>query len=312
MKTIITLLTLLLVSSGAEAIDKKFHPKITNQALEHFKTCAKELSLRDFNAYERDRIATYTAKEDDASLDRITNWHFYDKYTGTEYAMPEHKSLHRIFNHRIEKFSAALKYDVNREVLSNAGRIIHYLQDAGIPAHVAPNYHAKPNEWYERIFTKDKGDPFDSLMDPALNSYTIDAKGCRDLYNTNSSEWNEAHSTKKPFITLFNNLLVELAEKTRDTIQKTYFPGSDKSFEYEFWNLRSVKQGHNPAIDTLDDFAAYGHNDRNRFSAKHYPCNENEANQEKCRTFITGQYKEIMDTTIRALMYINEIRTKKP
>lgn len=308
MRIIISLLAALFIANNANAIDKKYHPEITQQALLHFKICAKELGLRDFSNNEGERIARYTGKEDDASLDRVTNWHFYDHYVGTEFAMPTYKSLHRIFNHRIDQLSSALEYSVDREILSNAGRIIHYLQDAGIPAHVAPNYHAKPNNWLESLFTKDKADPVDSLMDPKLNSYRISAEACRHLYNENMPLPEKTPSSKTSLKTLLNKLLVDLAEKTRNNIDKTIFTGTNTSFEKEFWNLRRVKDGHKPGIDVLADFAAYGHDDRDRFSANHSPCLVNQDNKKKCDDFIAVQYHQIMNTTIRALMYISELK----
>ncbi|MGD8483282.1 MAG: hypothetical protein PVF81_00315 [Thioalkalispiraceae bacterium] len=309
MKINFLLLAGLLISSQAMAIDKTLHPGITEHAIKLFnQSCASPLKLKSFSEQEKQRLARYTRKEDDPTLDRITNWHFHDVYHGKTNAMPTHKSLHRIFKHRVESLQAAVKYGVDRGIISNGGRVIHYLQDMGIPAHVAPNYHAKPSNWLEGIFVKKQPDPIDGMMIPDHFEYTFNETRCRELQDKNIRLMQSASNADNSYLFIFNHLLDDLANDTRKQVRDTTLPASGESFATAFWYLRGSGHSMPPNCVVEKDFEPYGRQcERARFSAADSPC-KLQANQQACKGFVARRYQAIMDTTLRALMYISAFR----
>lgn len=300
MKSIITVLTsYLLVSSNVIAIDKHIHPHITQDTIKQYNACAQRHKLSPITVNEALLISEQTLKEDDASIDRACNWHFYDSYRvkgDIDNALPEKKSLHRVFNRRSSTLTKALATEgCVMRFFSASGSLLHYLQDMGVPAHVAPNYHAKPDSWFESLLVEAEPDPIDGLLHPAFSGYSISDKTCDDLYLDVKEKKNEFTTP----VSFFNALLNELADKTRQAVNSTTLPSTSRSFEYEFWTLRTSRH---------KDFAPYGFKDeRNRFNLDAPPCNLEE-NRSTCKNFVAKQYKNTVHTGIKALIYIAALK----
>jgi hypothetical protein len=105
-------------------------------------------------------------------------------------------------------------------------------------------------------------------------------------------------------------LLVSLAKNTRNAIQATSFPGSQVTFEDEFWTLRNHNDEPYNGVEKKG-FAPYGtQNIRDRFNLDAAPCNNGE-NGNICKDFVEERYKNIIDATIQALMYISDLKKKE-
>lgn len=308
MYRLILFLVCTLVGNCAYSIDKEIHPLVTYEAIKQFNTCASMQGERGgpISELHAEIISDYTRKEDDVTVDRVNNWHFYDHYRGDEYAMPAHKSLHRIYKKRIDSFESAYWSSNEMEYYEAAGRIIHYIQDMAIPAHVAPNYHAKPEKLWQRIFVSHKPDPVDSLMNPNNFSYEVSPTHCKKLYASNDMKRKEYLGSPNIYFLLFQDLLVTFAENTRKAIRDTKFPRQSKTFEEEFWLLRSPDLENEYPSSVKKSFAPYGnYNNRERFNLHSGVCKEHE-NGSLCKAFVQARYKETIDFTVRALMYISD------
>lgn len=320
--TILMVFTCTLFVGNVQAIDKDLHKPVTEEAIKQFNNiCAKELELAPIGGAAAKRIALYTEKEDVISLwnlQRLFNWHFYDHYAvsgnpdDAKYILSAGKSMHRTFNNRTEDFTEIITKDKSdKKYYEVSGRILHYLQDVGIPAHVGPNYHVKPDKWYEKIFVKSQPDPFDSLVNPTSNSYNLSASHCRQLYKENEKAKNKLGSDPKK---LFQGLLIELAENTRTAVRKGKFPNSGVKFEEAFWSIYDPTEEGSYPPGIKPKFAPYGKSipynektQRTRFNLGALPCTgANEGTV--CKDFVKTRYEAIIDTTLRALMYIVEFR----
>ena len=290
----------------AQSIDKEIHPIITFEAINQFNGCARKLGISPVPDSYAAILAEYSGREDDLTLDRVLNWHFYDHYRDSDYAMSAYKSLHRIFKERIDSIVLALKSSNDEDFYEAAGRILHYIQDMAIPAHVAPNYHVKAEKKWQSIFVRNEPDPLDILMNPNNFTYEIPPGRCEFLYELNEKKFEEYSNTQNIYFSLFQDLLVTFAENTREEIVETKFPGSKYTFEEEFWILRSPEQEHRYPGSIKKGFAPYGkYNDRERFSLDSGICIKYD-NGDLCKAFIAKRYSETINFTIRALMYISD------
>jgi len=290
----------------AQSIDKEIHPLITDHAIKQYNLCATTIGLPKYSDRHAKIISEYSGKEDDVTLDRVLNWHFYDHYRDSDYAMSAHKSLHRIFKERIHSLESALKLSNDEDFYESAGRILHYIQDMAIPAHVAPNYHAKAEKKWQKIFVRNEPDSLDILMNPNNFTYVIAPGRCELLYELNEKKNEEYSNSQNIYFSLLQDLLVTFAENTRKEIVETKFPGSKYTFEEEFWILRSPEQEHSYPGSIKKGFAPYGkYNDRERFNLDSGICIEYD-NGDLCKAFIAKRYRETIDFTIRVLMYISD------
>ncbi len=88
-----------------------------------------------------DEILRGVVGEDDPSIPRILNWHFYrsNEKIASKYLLFAKQTSEDIFAKHIEKMNQYGKNDKRR--YNNLGRIIHHIQDMSTPSHVIPIYH---------------------------------------------------------------------------------------------------------------------------------------------------------------------------
>lgn len=308
---------MLMVTFMAHAIDKDKHVLVAERSITAFNQCLEYLNKNEhkLSMFEGGTIAEYTKLEDVTPIvERATNWHFYDVFHDTDKALKSpfffmNPSLHDIFNNRVKALDYVDSKDANIEIDYDAylnetkeqisGRIIHYIQDMGVPAHVAPIYHSKPHEPWQECCVDIEPAPFDELFTEknidAVSELKIDKATCIDLNRKNNNS-----------MTLLN-VLDDIAKETRGRIQNKIVPNlpefNNKTWEEVFWPIRrgnnnyaSDKYAH-PKKGNLGFLKFHAHT----FSL---PNIDGDKKGNAYWDFFERQYTLIRDNTVLALMII--------
>jgi len=310
---------LLMLPMTTYAIDKDKHPIVTKRAINTFNQCLKYIDKEKYklSMVRGGVISKYTKLEDESPVsDRAFNWHFHDAFHGTDHSLKSpyfvmKPSLHDIFNERVqalsyvdnEELDVEIDYDVylNETKEQISGRIIHYIQDMGIPAHVSPIYHSKPEGWFQELFVDDDPDSFDGLFTKdnidSLGSLKVNQQNCEELYE----------KSQKQSMSLVK-VLDDFAAETRRRINgKINGEASDdrdsKSWREIFWPVRTSSNGYKNDKFAHDKKGKYGFLKRhdNIFSLQSGSCN---GQHDACLAFFKQQYLSIRDNTVLALMMI--------
>lgn len=167
----------LTVSGSVLAFDADVHPTFTRTAVEAYKACQGT----GVSAEASEALIAGTRAED-ASLatlgQRISNWHFYNRNASLKPMWFASRNLDHIFatrvrqlNERVAQGAAASTADVYQQ----AGRVLHYIQDMSVPAHVVPVFHAKLLVW-------NLEDGFDQFpLNPSMASFRLNPAQCEAL-----------------------------------------------------------------------------------------------------------------------------------
>jgi hypothetical protein len=132
------LLSVTCVSFGFES---DIHGDISLKALEVIKRCQIDISP----IQSAQQIAVGSVQEDTTEkVTRLANWHFYDTYKTLKQGPVVYESLDHIFRIRNERFFQGLTSMSSTEKSHSLGRVLHYIQDMSVPAHVVPVFHGKP------------------------------------------------------------------------------------------------------------------------------------------------------------------------
>jgi hypothetical protein len=221
-------------ASLAYSIDN--HDALSNLAVKRFNHCAKELAsqgveLTSLGSPETRAIIEGSKAEDEqAPLKRASSWHFYDpaRRLGDKSILVfrdfvDEPALHERFN-ELEIFTRS-KLQISgigdAYIYRSVGRMLHYLQDVTVPAHVVPVFHPSP---------KKLGDAFDSyeISGQAFN------EGLADGGATCDAMWAEVKSVNS-----FNDLLNKMGDHTLDVIDKetvTTKEGVQGTWSKQFWS----------------------------------------------------------------------------
>ncbi|WP_225596978.1 hypothetical protein [Achromobacter sp. ACM04] len=163
------------IAAPVHAFDAERHPEYTLRAVELYRQC-EGVSLSGELA---EAFAEGTRNEDASILtlgQRIANWHFYNRDGKLRDSWFANRSLDAIFakrNAELETLLAAKTRD-SEQIYERAGRVLHYIQDMSVPAHVVPVYHAK-------LPLLGGGDPFDAYQPNALTKPSWSPAGCQEL-----------------------------------------------------------------------------------------------------------------------------------
>jgi hypothetical protein len=127
---------------------KSTHPYLTHIAYNIYNECAVEL-LQDAdeknppkeNTGDLTEIIKANKNEDGLTLTRAMNWHFYNP------DLPENRKafLHyRTFDRTFQGIVDDLKEEslTKKEGYEILGRVLHFIEDVTVPAHVVPVYHS--------------------------------------------------------------------------------------------------------------------------------------------------------------------------
>jgi len=276
------------------AISKEKHQSVTDMAIKAYTSCIKERGVEDTLIDGTKLIVEATKLEDESPLmQRYFNWHFYDVYKNTEFSMGKsatgaRKSLHHIYNERINSLVKSLTSNKKNEIYEFSGRLVHYIQDMTVPAHVSPIYHFK-------FLWIDESDHFDSMREwetatfaPPHNLCNINVSGILGLKVY-------AHS-----------ILDKTAKQTIERIQEI-IPVPDghklegKSWE-EFWVLRNPKNDDSYS-GVKYGFSPYGRQGRNGFEEF---C---KTDKDICLEFFQKSFNDAVASTVKVLLYINAVNT---
>lgn len=151
----LAMVSILFLDTTANAFDGTVHNRMTSAAIETFNYCLKQNKPEHQSKYEitGDALKSAIARKDQnedgvfynpASLaTRYANWHFYNQ---SNMAEPWYlkRFLDRIFSRRITQLNDAISDGKPLpDQYIKAGSVMHYVQDASSPPHVAPVYHWK-------------------------------------------------------------------------------------------------------------------------------------------------------------------------
>jgi hypothetical protein len=152
MKKIIVL-SLIFVGFNAWSFESAVHGEISKKAFEVVQRCG----VGKMPAAMQTALIQGTVDEDTTQiLSRLRNWHFYNTYGNLRQGGVFLESLDAIFVLRNQELVAAPADSVQRAHAE--GRVLHYVQDMFVPAHVVPVFHGKPFA---------KADEFDHFAIPA-------------------------------------------------------------------------------------------------------------------------------------------------
>ncbi len=297
--------------SAGFAIDKDKHPIVTEEAINAFNQCMVYLGREDkkLSMVQGGTIAHYTRVEDESPIcERLSNWHFHDAFDGKKNALKRkwgfiNTSMHNIFRDRVKALGYIVNEtpdeDIDRDIYlpetkeQIAGRIIHYIQDVGVPSHVAPIYHVKPETRFQRAIAGYEPDAFDALFTRKnivqLKNTAIDKKACTILFKR----------FKNQNLTL-EDLLNDFAAQTRERINQKIVPSSDKTWESEYWPLRGEKNSEAMLHPKNGKYGFLKFHNRT-FSLDKEKC---AVKGGTCLQFFRQQYLSIRDNTVQALMII--------
>ena len=338
-KLIITCV-LLLSASVSYAIDKESHPTVTQYAIDDYNQCViaihahyknEGILLSTISKDSKSVISTYSKIEDEAPLwDRLTNWHFYDKFykkSGSKHLELKkvgwfgfmNPSMHELYDRRVATLQALQNGDLESNrgdepeddiitVDTVTGRILHFIEDMGVPEHVSPIYHSKPDGWFQALFVPDEPSHFDELFTQeniiSLGDVKTSPERCLELYT---------HNKEQP--TNLTKILTDMAELTLDrmddviTVPKNHV-WFNKAWNDIFWPIRTGR-----IEDAEHAHYKYGEHGflqahSNTFSLKEKD-NVNKADdidlvkQAASLEFFKNQYMSIKEKVILALMVID-------
>ena len=121
------------------------HARITSKAVRLFHQYGRN-TISDAMIKSIDRICAGSKKEDAFTLERLRNWHFYNKWLLLPLTVPCSSCiLHFTPEHLIIKRDHQLNRAINKrkrkQLFTLTGRILHHIQDMSTPSHVVPVYH---------------------------------------------------------------------------------------------------------------------------------------------------------------------------
>jgi hypothetical protein len=290
----------ILKTGNALAVHPDIHRHVTSVSETVYLDCLKQLGFKNSLKNGMNRIVMFSGQEDISPvLQRFFNWHFFDAYRDDEAnAMSRHftgarMSLHHIYNEHADDLTEALLNEQGNEVYELTGRLLHYIQDMTVPAHVAPIFH------YTFVIF-DRSDYFDGMPEWRTSSFTPKPDTC-------TFEKVKLADLKQQL----NVILNKTALVTRDRIKEQIpvpenHPLSGKTWE-EFWVLRKPEDDEK-YMDTIKGFAPYGNQGRGGFERF---CNGSDSERDACLSFFMGSYESAISSTVEMLLLINSIVQRK-
>jgi len=277
----------------SKAFDKKKHGPITDNVSSVYNAYAGHHGLKPLDDEAMKALARGSVCEDAATLTRANNWHFFDPNVGTKdeiksedtFFGTKNRSLHVRFNALIDELQAAIQQgEKRRDIYKIIGRILHYIEDMGVPAHTIPIYHASP-EWYLKPLFWLSGeeilpDGFDSFVAPV--DLLAEKKFMNDIYSITPSSGSDV---KKQM----NAELTGLANDTRKQV------ASDARWGH-FWSLQAADPGR-------QGFKIYGEYGHLGFSDGEQGKCGGELSQ-RCQEFYRNRMKAVVKTSVALLAYV--------
>ena len=275
-----SILILLLLSFSVLAFDSERHIPPTNDAVDLYNDCVGYFPDKfDVDLSEKDKEAIAKANKgmDKLSFSRGWNWHFYDQKFNYETMSPGHlepgflgmnRSLHKDFVKKSKKLLEQIEKDKNdkEQLLKYAGKLIHYIQDMAVPAHVAPIYHV--------AWSKDK---FDGYTASETHKVSVSKDECR-TYIKNKS---------KPV-----TILTTLANETLSSIKEK---ANKELYWTDFWNVYPDEPGKKKG------FSSYGKCDNVFGDSKNTKCRVETSTFDK---YFQSRYEGAVKASLELLIFV--------
>lgn len=282
----------------AHSIMPDHHEMVTRSAFKAYKTCLKQLEMTDTLEKGEEIIVRYSGQEDISPLvDRFFNWHFFDANKNTN-AMGRHftgarKSLHYIFDERADSLINALRNKHYERVYEYTGRLLHYMQDMSVPAHVAPIFHYK-------FLIFDQSDYFDEMPEWDTATYNFSANICHPKASS-------IDDLRQRLNIILNRTALDTINRVKERIPvKEDHPLYGETWEV-FWIIRNPKND-NQYKNTIKGFAPYGAEGNEGFKLF---CNQSDGSRNACLNFFQRSYDYTISSSIETLLLINFILQNK-
>lgn len=280
-------------SGNAYAISPENHRPVTRAAISAYKSCLEQLAVEDTLSEGSEAIVEFSKLEDESPLiKRYFNWHFYDAYKGTEYAMGEsatgaRKSMHHIYAEHADDLIDALENNRREDIYEYTGRLLHLIQDMTVPAHVAPIYHYK-FLWF------DQSDYFDELPEWNTTAFTKPEELCR---------FDEAAINDMKV--RLERLMQDTARGTRERIRQKILVDDDHRLAGKtwqaFWVIRDPDDDSSyPGVKY--GFAPYGDEGREGFKKL---CESSDSGRDACIYFFKHSFDDAVTSTVKTLLLVN-------
>ncbi len=216
------------------------HGRISNDALATLKNC--NIEIHQLRRVEN--IAQGSIEEDttDTAL-RLSNWHFYNTYGNLKQGPLIYESLDNIFKYRNEKLIENIQFQRADSITNSLGRVLHYIQDMFVPAHVVPVFHGKPF---------DRTDAFDNYqLDESERASLISSVDCNSLKSNAEDKFTTYKNNQNIFLInqqILNrsahSTLKQLSSKIEDqSVLWNYFWREPISKVMDFWDTSSTLVG---------------------------------------------------------------------
>ncbi|MEE9912758.1 MAG: hypothetical protein K4571_13675 [Deltaproteobacteria bacterium] len=154
----VVMMILILTFPGYAFKPESQHQPITRKALLLYQACTGQSLAADLSeAFVEGSVA-----EDDLSIQRAVNWHFYNHgNTIGCYFLICRGANDKIFQKRFDGLMRLMteKKSGDRKIYEMAGRLAHHIQDMSAPPHVMPVYHV----------SDDRFDRYIPVSDPAVD-----------------------------------------------------------------------------------------------------------------------------------------------
>lgn len=221
--------------------------------------------------------------EDGWTPTRARNWHFYNRDGQVRRAWwGAERNLDAVFRQRIRELEERLETRESdpSEIYKATGRVLHYIQDMSVPAHVVPIYHGPG--------LKDRVDGYPPVVGDALQTVVQKELG-RDLAERGCERLRPGPEGSSA--AFFQNLLDDTAQTTLRAIGQTNHPDAGSERWLKFWGSSRHLKG----------FAEYG------------PCSfEAGINPKTCGgvddaaldRFYQDRYRRTLEDTVRVLLYL--------
>lgn len=266
-------LLLLMSAQAAQAFDPDLHRAYTQQAVEAWSSCASLLPEAGT------ALAAGTDAEDTSALtgwQRLTHWHFYNRDGKLQPLGFIDRNIDGIFALRVEALEQLLrqKHPDITEVYEQAGRVLHYIQDMSVPAHVVPIFHVAG-----------AADAFDSFRrSESLSTFSLSLAECHQLNADTATDPAYLHA-------LLNNA----AESTLRAIgQRPSGPESVENAWQNYWVW--------PARDPEEAAKGWGEYGPCRFARG--PAQPDCKSEAELEAFFEHQYRQTLLDSVRVLAYI--------
>ncbi len=253
-KTAYTLIAggFLALPSAAFAYNAEPHEILSDIAVHHFNTCATTLGpssglkalegvgkeISDTEPDQESALALIEGSSAEDEVDwrkRVEIWHFYDPTRRLGdlsitkgRAFVRETTLHERFN-ELEIFTRQKMgiHGIDSAYLYRSlGRMVHYIQDVSVPAHIVPVFHPTPK------YGKDKLDGYDidwdTLYRGEIFKKETTAGVCQNMLE-------EIRNTR-----FFNDILNSTAKETQAVIEENISDTLQKKWSELFWS-------HNPS-----------------------------------------------------------------